>query len=174
MQYQNLETYLTSLLTPAFEKKGLDKTCAQVMVSNRPDLCQFQCNGALSGAKQQKKNPIDLAQEIIEEIKDKDLFEKLEIINPGFINISLTDQFLTAYFQKFLKDEEFGCIKVEKPETVVIDFSGPNIAKSMHVGHLRPTIIGDSLCRIFRFAGDRVYWRYSSGRLGNSYGYDYS
>ncbi|KJU84411.1 arginyl-tRNA synthetase [Candidatus Magnetobacterium bavaricum] len=147
---------LTMLFSNAFGALGFDAKFGQVVTSDRPDLGQFQCNGALSVAKVYKKNPRDVAQIIIEALEKKEIFSSLSVAGAGFININLSDDFLTAHIRQMSADERLCCPFVSKPKKVVIDFGGPNVAKPMHVGHLRSTIIGDSLQRLFRFMGHQV------------------
>ncbi|KJU81422.1 arginyl-tRNA synthetase [Candidatus Magnetobacterium bavaricum] len=148
--------HLTMLFSKAFESLGFDAKFGQVVTSDRPDLGQFQCNGALSAAKIHKKNPRDIAQMIIEALEKKEIFSSLSVAGAGFININLSDDFLTTYIRQMSADERLCCPVVSRPEHVIIDFGGPNVAKPMHVGHLRSTIIGDSLQRLFRFLGHQV------------------
>ena len=143
-------------LMQAFEKKGYDSKYGMVTLSNRPDLCQYQCNGALVAAKLYKKAPIMIANEVVDIIKDNKAFDKIEAIMPGFINITLTTAYLAEYLNVMSKTEQYGAEKAEKPQTIVIDYGGPNVAKPLHVGHLRSAIIGESIKRIGRFLGHNV------------------
>lgn len=147
---------LTRLFGDAFQEQGFDRSFGDVIVSDRPDLAQFQCNGALAAAKSQKKNPRELAQKIVQSVKLPEGAATLSIAGPGFINIVLSDEFLTSGVSKMLGDPRLGAEPVEKKRNVVVDFGGPNVAKAMHVGHLRSSIIGDSLVKLFRFRGDQV------------------
>lgn len=147
---------LTAIFSKAFESLGLEASHGRVNISDRPDLGQFQCNGALAAAKILKKNPRSVAEEIIGAVTGKSLFSDLSIAGPGFINISVTDNFLAEVIGQTIKDERMACTRVSEPAEVIIDFGGPNVAKPMHVGHLRSTIIGDSLQRLFRFMGECV------------------
>jgi arginyl-tRNA synthetase len=144
---QSLTTYLSEIFGNAFDTIGLDCTYGSVRVSDRPDLCQFQCNGALTAAKAAKKNPREIAQNIVE-IVDTDLFENLELAGPGFINITLKKSFIS----KYLADNSQINFD-DKNQTIVLDYGGPNIAKAMHVAHLRSSIIGDTLRRMYSFYG---------------------
>ena len=139
----------------AFKECGYDEEYGKVITSNRPDLCQFQCDGALSAAKKYKKAPFLIAEEVVEKCKDCNEFEKIEVIKPGFININISNSFLTDYCNNMIKEEKFGCI-MEKDKTVVVDYGGPNVAKPLHVGHLRPAIIGESIKRIHKFFENKV------------------
>jgi arginyl-tRNA synthetase len=140
----------------AFEKNGYDKKFGMVTISNRPDLCQYQCNGALTAAKLYKKAPIMIANEVVESLKDSQTFDKIEAIMPGFINIILNNQFIAQYVNEMKLTEQFGCEKTSTPKTIVIDYGGPNVAKPLHVGHLRSAIIGESIKRISRYLGHNV------------------
>jgi len=156
MTSQSLIEKLTLIFSTAFEACGLDPVFGRVIISDRPDLGQFQCNGALAAAKAQKKNPRALAQNVVDALREKELFSQLSIAGPGFINITVADTFLAAHVRETAGDQRLGCEQISTPRNVIIDFGGPNVAKPMHVGHLRSTIIGDSLQRLFRFMGDRV------------------
>jgi arginyl-tRNA synthetase len=167
---QSLLTKIGSLFGDAFEANGLDRSFGEVTVSQRPDLGQFQCNGALPAAKQKKENPRAVAQSVLDALAEREIFADLSLAGPGFINITLTDEFIGRWIAAIAGDERLGCPVVAEPRSVVIDFGGPNVAKAMHVGHLRSTIIGDSLQRIFRFAGDRVTGDVHLGDWGTQMG----
>lgn len=147
---------LTNEFENAFEKCGYDKKLGKVGISNRPDLCEYQCNGAMAGAKLYKKAPIMIAGEVVEILKDNELFQSVEAVMPGFINIKLSSKYIDEYVTEMNKDERLGYDKKE-PITVIVDYGGANVAKPLHVGHLRPAIIGESVKRICRYAGDTVY-----------------
>ncbi|MBQ8281536.1 MAG: arginine--tRNA ligase [Lachnospiraceae bacterium] len=147
---------ISSELKKAFEKCGYNSDYGQVTVSNRPDLCQYQCNGGLAAAKVYKKAPIQIAGEVLEAVENKEIFSKLEAVMPGFINISLSSEFLSDYLQKMSEDELLGVQKVVNPKTIVIDYGGPNVAKPLHVGHLRSAVIGESVKRILKYVGNNV------------------
>jgi len=147
---------LSALFGAAFTAEGLDAAFGQVQVSDRPDLAQFQCNGALAAAKAAKANPRAIAQTIVARLKAEPVFARLDIAGPGFINFDVTDDALAARLGAMAKDERLGAPMTGAGRTVVIDFGGPNVAKPMHVGHLRSTIIGDCLQRLFRATGWRV------------------
>lgn len=151
-----LTQILTALVADAFKAEGLDPAHGHVATSDRPDLAQFQCNGALAAAKAAKANPRAIAEKIVARLKPDPRFQKIEIAGPGFINLTLTDEALSAHIDKLRDDPRAGVPKREHPQTIIIDYGGPNIAKTMHVGHLRSLIIGDALARTFRFAGDKV------------------
>ena len=137
----------------AFEGLGLPANLGEVRVSDRPDLCQFQCNGAMAAAKQAKKNPREIAQGIVEALSSDESFTKIEIAGPGFINLNVTDAFLAEHLVEISSDNNKGVARSGEGLEAVLDYGGPNIAKPMHVGHLRSSIIGDSLRRIMDFAG---------------------
>jgi arginyl-tRNA synthetase len=149
-------TIIEQELILAFANCGYNEKYARVTLSNRPDLCEYQCNGALAAAKEYKKAPIMIANEVIESLKDSKLFESKEAVMPGFINLKLTSEFLAEYLNEIAEDERLGCEKVENPKTIIIDYGGPNVAKPLHVGHLRSAIIGESIKRIGKFAGHNV------------------
>lgn len=147
---------ITAEVKEAFIQKGYEEKFGTVSLSNRPDLCQYQCNGALAAAKQYKMAPIKIAQEIVELLKTNKTYKEISAILPGFINITLSDVFLADYVNEIRISDDFGCEKESNPKTIVIDYGGPNIAKPLHVGHMRSAIIGESLKRIFRFMGNNV------------------
>lgn len=140
----------------AFEKAGYEPRLGRVTVSNRPDLCEYQCNGAMAGAKQYRKAPLAIASEVAEVLKDSKVFQKAEAVAPGFLNLDIREDFLTAYLQKEEADPKFGLEMPGKPRKIVIDYGGPNIAKPLHVGHLRSAVIGESVKRILRYCGHEV------------------
>ncbi|HAH08883.1 MAG TPA: arginine--tRNA ligase, partial [Alphaproteobacteria bacterium] len=148
---------LSVLVGAAFLEAGVEANYGVVQRSDRPDLAQFQCNGALAAAKAAKANPRAIAENVTARLKEDPRFAKVEIAGPGFINLTLTDQALTDHLRTFADDRRCGVPLRSPGQVVIIDFVGVNIAKAMHVGHLRSTIIGDCLQRLFRFAGDTVY-----------------
>lgn len=143
-------------LTNAFVNCGYSEKYARVTLSNRPDLCEYQCNGALAAAKEYKKAPIMIANEVVEKLAESNLFEMKEAVMPGFINLKLSSAFLADYLNEISKDERLGCEKIENPKTIIIDYGGPNVAKPLHVGHLRSAIIGESIKRIGKYVGHNV------------------
>lgn len=147
---------LKEKVTKGFLDAGYDEKYGFVNVSNRPDLCQFQCNGAMAAAKEYKKAPIEIANNVVSCIKDDDIFEKIEAVNPGFINISVSGKLLASQVEKMIVEEDFGIAKEKNPKTIVIDYGGPNVAKPLHIGHLRSAIIGESVKLICRFMGNKV------------------
>ncbi|HCM91126.1 MAG TPA: arginine--tRNA ligase [Lachnospiraceae bacterium] len=140
----------------AFEKAGYDKTYGKVTLSNRPDLCEYQCNGAMAAAKQYKKAPLVIATDVAAYLKEDEVFSEADAAAPGFLNLKISDEFLTDYLGKMRNADKFGLSVKEKGDKVIIDYGGPNVAKPLHVGHLRSAIIGESLKRILRYAGDEV------------------
>src|SRR6185436_4335479 len=147
---------LTETVAKAFAAEGLDPALGQVRPSDRPDLAQFQVNGAMAAAKAAKANPKTIAEKIVARLKGDPRIAKLEVAGPGFINISLTDATISKHIDRLQGDERAGVPKHDKPQTVIIDFGGPNIAKTMHAGHLRSLVIGDALQKLFRFVGHKV------------------
>jgi len=146
---------MTSEFAKAFVLAGYDNKYAKVSISNRPDLCEYQCNGAMAASKEYKKAPFIIANEVVSKL-DLSKFKSVEVVNPGFVNIAINDEFISTYINDMANDEKLGFEKRENPLKIVIDYGGPNVAKPLHVGHLRSAIIGESLKRIFRFVGDEV------------------
>ncbi|MEG2018759.1 MAG: arginine--tRNA ligase, partial [Clostridium sp.] len=147
---------VSTILEDKFEQCGYDRQLCTVTVSNRPDLCQFQCNGAMAAAKKYKKSPVEIANHIVETLKDEEAFENVSIAGPGFININLKDSFISKYINNMYSDEKLGCSTDTAPMTIVVDYGGANVAKPLHVGHLRAAIIGESIKRIGRYLGHKV------------------
>lgn len=143
-------------ITAAFVSCGYDEKYGMVSISNRPDLCQYQCNGALAAAKEYKKAPIMVANDVVAKLENNAMFKEIVAVMPGFINIKLSDEFIASYINDMAKSETFGFEKTENPMTIVIDYGGPNVAKPLHVGHLRSAIIGESVKRISRYVGHNV------------------
>lgn len=143
-------------LCTAFEKAGYDRKYGRVALSNRPDLCQYQCNGALAAAKEYHKAPIQMAEEVVSQLQDSATFQEISAQKPGFINMIVTDDFLADYANQMAKEDKFGCEDTEEKRTIVIDFGGANVAKPLHVGHLRSAIIGESIKRTARYLGHNV------------------
>ncbi|HEX3076637.1 MAG TPA: arginine--tRNA ligase [Lachnospiraceae bacterium] len=143
-------------VTDAFVKCGYDEKYGMVTLSNRPDLCQYQCNGALAAAKEYKKAPIMIANEVVALLESNAMFKDIVAVAPGFINMNLSSEYIASYINKMAKDENFGCEKTDRPKTIVIDYGGPNVAKPLHVGHLRSAVIGESVKRISRYLGHNV------------------
>ena len=152
----SLQSHLSDLVGTAFAELGLDRGFGQVLPSQRRELAQFQCNGAMTAAKTVGKAPRDIAADVIGLLSGEPEIASTDIAGPGFININLTDKAIADWAGKTANDERLGFEPTEKALTVVVDYAGPNVAKAMHVGHLRATIIGDSLARLFAFAGHKV------------------
>ena len=147
---------LSKEVADAFEKAGYDANLGKVNVSNRPDLCEYQCNGAMAAAKVYHKAPIMVANDVVEVLKDSSVFVKVEAVNPGFINLDVSPSALKDYILRMAADEKFGLDAHDGSKTVIIDYGGPNVAKPLHVGHLRSAVIGESIKRIYRYMGDKV------------------
>ena len=147
---------LSDSFADAFAALGLDRSFGEVLPSQHPELAQYQCNGALGAAKVAGRNPRDLAQAVIDELPGRGSYARLEIAGPGFINITVTDAMLAGYVQAMEADDRLSVPDPAPRRRVLIDYGGPNMSKSMHVGHLRASIIGESLKRLFRFAGHEV------------------
>lgn len=147
---------LSELVGAAFATCGLDPALGEVVLSQRPELGQFQCNGALAGARQARRSPADVASDVVAIISQDERLARVEIAGPGFINLSVTDSHLAKVLQRIRGDDRRGADPVSEHQSVVVDYGGPNVAKAMHVGHLRATIIGDSIARMFDFVGHRV------------------
>ena len=140
----------------AFAACGYEEKYGMVTLSNRPDLCEYQCNGAMAAAKQYKKAPILIAEEIIEKIKDNPIFSETEAVKPGFLNLKLSNHYVAEYLKQMEIEKDLGCEKTKEPKTIMIDYGGPNVAKPLHVGHLRSAIIGESIKRIGLFLGHKM------------------
>jgi|TARA_R110002124_G_scaffold287256_1_gene471932 arginyl-tRNA synthetase len=150
----SLLSQLSQIAGQAFSTVGLDTSYGMIVPSQRRELGQFQCNGALAAAKQAKRNPREIATEVLAELEKTGLFLELTLAGPGFINIRLNDDFLVGHINDLAEDSYFGCRTRHTPLKVILDYGGPNVAKAMHVGHLRATIIGESLRRLREFLGD--------------------
>lgn len=140
----------------AFEQAGYDRELGKVTLSNRPDLCEYQCNGAMAGAKQYKKAPLMIANDVAAKLTDSSVFAKAEAVAPGFLNLTLTNEFVGEYVKNVRAADKYGLEEDKTAETIVIDYGGPNIAKPLHIGHLRSAIIGESIKRILRYIGHTV------------------
>ena len=173
---ENIVNTLSELITKemeqAFTAAGYDAKFAKVTVSNRPDLCEYQCNGAMAAAKTYKKAPIMIANDIVANLQDSECFAQVDAVNPGFINLKLKSSFVTAFLNEMAGDDTLGVEKEVNPKTILIDYGGPNVAKPLHVGHLRSAIIGESVKRIMRFKGNDVTgdihlgdWGYQMGLI---------
>lgn len=147
---------ITEQLQNAFAECGYDRKYAKVSLSNRPDLCEYQCNGAMAAAKEYKKAPFMIADEVVAKLDKNPLFDRIKSVKPGFINIILSGQAVADYVNEMAQAKQFGYENPEKPKTVIVDYGGANAAKPLHVGHLRSAVIGESVKRIQRFAGNKV------------------
>lgn len=152
----SVENIINKKFEAIFDKLGLDKKFAAVKNSDRPDLSDFQCNGALALAKSERKNPREIAQMIAAELEQDNDIEKISVDGPGFINLTLKNEFIARNMDEVSAAERFGCACVAVPQNIVIDSGGPNVAKLMHIGHLRPAVIGESIRRIEKFVGNKV------------------
>lgn len=149
---------IREIMKTAFINRGFDEKYAMVGISNRPDLCQYQCNGAMAASKEYKKAPLVIAEEVVKELEvvGGTYFAKVEAVKPGFINLSLSDEVLSQFVEQMTREEKFGYEVEGEPKKIIIDYGGPNVAKPLHVGHLRSAVIGESLKRIERFVGHEV------------------
>ncbi len=152
---EKILTLISNKMADAFEQAGYDRSYGRVTVSNRPDLCEYQCNGALAAAKAYHKAPIQIAQAVAEKLDAAD-FDLVDAVAPGFINLRLSGTFLKDYLSAMRTDSSFGVEKETAPKTIVVDYGGPNAAKPLHIGHLRSAIIGESVKRIYKFFGNNV------------------
>lgn len=140
----------------AFVEAGYEEELGRVTISNRPDLCEYQCNGAMAGAKKYHKAPIMIAQDVAEKLKGSTVFSEVDAAPPGFLNLKVKEEFLAGYLREMASAPKFGAGEPGKGKKIVIDYGGPNVAKPLHVGHLRSGIIGESIKRICRYAGAEV------------------
>ncbi len=147
---------ITEEMTAAFTAAGYDASLAKVTLSNRPDLCEYQCNGAMAGAKTYHKAPIMIAKDVVEKLEGSSMFSEVSAVNPGFINLKLQEDYLAEYLRKMQADKDLSVEKAAHPRKIMIDYGGPNVAKPLHVGHLRSAIIGESIKRMGRFLGHEV------------------
>lgn len=147
---------LTEEMGKAFESAGYEAELGKVTVSNRPDLCEYQCNGAMAGAKKYHKAPIMIANEVAEILKNMPVFSQVDAVAPGFLNLKLSEDYLAEYLRGMKESDRFGFESSKAKEKVVIDYGGANVAKALHVGHIRSANIGEAVKRILRFAGDEV------------------
>ena len=143
-------------LRTAFEASGYEPEYARITLSNRPDLCEFQCNGAMAAAKRYKQAPIQIEGQVAEKLSKSSIFSKAEAVKPGFLNLHIQEEYLSDYLNQMKAAQGYGNEKVASPQTIMIDYGGPNVAKPLHVGHLRSAIIGESLKRMGRFVGHKM------------------
>ncbi len=147
---------ITAVMEEAFDLAGYDKKYAKVTLSNRPDLCEFQCNGAMAAVKEYKKAPIMIANDVVSKLEGNPYISHIEAVPPGFINMKLAEQFVAEYVNEMAGSDRLGVEEAKNPETIVLDYGGANVAKPLHVGHLRTAIIGESVKRLARFMGHTV------------------
>ena len=152
----SIEKNFNQKFAAIFQKLGLDTKFAVIKPSDRPDLSDFQCNGALALAKSLHKNPREIAALIAEELQKDEAVSSVSVDGPGFINFKISNEFIAKALNKMAEDERLGCSKVAEPKQIVMDFGGPNVAKALHVGHLRSAVIGESIRRIETFVGNKV------------------
>ena len=153
---QTVIEILNQIFQTAFEQSGYDRELGRVVISARPDLCHYQVNGAMGGARLYHKAPIMIAQDVAKNIPANEVIESINVVAPGFINIIIKDKFISQYMYEMSQAEKGGFQAKENPQTVVIDYGGPNVAKPLHVGHLRSAVIGECLKRLNRFIGNKV------------------
>lgn len=147
---------ITEQFINAFSECGYDTVYAKVTISNRPDLCEYQCNGAMAAAKKYKKAPIMIAGDIVAKLEGNSVFKMIEAVNPGFINFNINEDFLKDYVSKMAQEKHLGCEQTKSPKKIIIDYGGANVAKPLHVGHLRSAVIGEAVKRMSRFVGNDV------------------
>ncbi|MFR5769431.1 MAG: arginine--tRNA ligase [Roseburia faecis] len=148
---------ITEQVTNAFTGQGYDAKYGKVTLSNRPDLCEYQCNGAMAAAKEYKCAPFMISDKIAQALAENELFESVESVKPGFINMNVSPAYLAKYVSDMKADEgRFGCDKAAHPKTIIVDYGGANVAKPLHVGHLRSAVIGESIKRIGKFMGHHM------------------
>lgn len=156
IKMQTIIEKLNEIFTQSFSNAGYDADLGRVVVSARPDLCQFQVNGAMSAAKKYRKAPLMIANDVLANIPANNILEEVNVVAPGFINIKVKDNFIYNFLDEMANTTNCGFTPIENPKTVVIDYGGPNVAKPLHVGHLRSAVIGEALKRMNRFAGNKV------------------
>lgn len=147
---------ITKEMQEAFEKAGYDPSYGKVTLSNRPDLCEYQCNGAMAAAKAYHKAPIMIAEDVVSQMANSTILEEVQAVRPGFINLKVAGTYLAGYLSSMGSEKKLGVEMPEKPQKIIIDYGGPNVAKPLHVGHLRSAIIGESIKRMGRFMGHTV------------------
>ena len=153
---KQLLNQISDRMSSAFEKAGYEACYGRTGVSNRPDLCQFQCNGAMAASKAYHKAPFMIGDEVVALLKDDPAFEKIECVKPGFINMTMSAAFLGDYVRGMAAEDKFGYEAADGSETILLDYGGANVAKPLHIGHLRSAVIGESLKRICAYAGYRT------------------
>lgn len=162
---------ITDEMKKAFVKAGYDDKFALVSLSNRPDLCEYQCNGAMPAAKVYHKAPLEIARDVVKALEDSNVFASVEAVKPGFINLKIQEAYLSDYVNAMRIDKErLGSEKTSSPKTIIIDYGGPNVAKPLHVGHLRSAVIGESIKRLLKFQGHNVIGDIHLGDWGTQMG----
>ena len=163
---------ITIEMQKAFQEAGYDESFAKVTLSNRPDLCEYQCNGAMAAAKTYKKPPFVIAEDVLGKLGEYSCFETAEAVKPGFMNLKMSPAYVAAYLNEMMAAEGLGVEKAVQPKIIMVDYGGPNVAKPLHVGHLRSAIIGESVKRTARFKGHKVIgdihlgdWGYQMGLI---------
>lgn len=169
---KKLLDFIAAEMESAFRAAGYDASYAKVTLSNRPDLCEYQCNGALAAAKAYKKAPFMIADDVVGNLQDNKVLSSVDVVRPGFINLKLDPVFLAGFLNEMASSETLGVEMEKEPKTIMVDYGGPNVAKPLHVGHLRSAIIGESVKRIMRFKGNKVVgdihlgdWGYQMGLI---------
>ena len=147
---------ISAEMAEAFAQAGYDAELGKVTVSNRPDLCEYQCNGAMAGAKKYHKAPIMIASDVAAKLQGSEVFSCAEAVKPGFLNLKIREEFLTSYLNEMRSADKFGLEEPVKPASIILDYGGPNVAKPLHVGHLRSAVIGEAVKRIARYHGEKV------------------
>lgn len=156
MIMQKILDMISEEVKAAFEAAGYDGELGKVTLSNRPDLCEYQCNGAMAGAKRYKCAPIMIANAVAEKLADSKVFSAVNAVMPGFLNMNVSEAFVAQYMRDMAAADKFGLDMPEHPHRIMIDYGGPNVAKSLHVGHLRSAVIGESIKRICKYCGHEV------------------
>ncbi|MDO4475894.1 MAG: arginine--tRNA ligase [Lachnospiraceae bacterium] len=153
---QQIIAIIDQVMGDAFEKAGYDRKLGKTVLSNRPDLCEYQCNGAMAGAKAYHCAPFQIAEAVVKELEGNPIFSDVQMVKPGFINLKLDNAFLADYLKQMSTDENLSVEKAAQPKKIIIDYGGANVAKPLHVGHLRSAVIGETIKRILRFKGHEV------------------
>ena len=162
---------ITEEVTKAFVDNGYDAKYGKVTLSNRPDLCEYQCNGAMAAAKEYKCAPFMISDKIAEALTGNAMFESVESVKPGFINLKLSKEYLAGVVTEMKQDEgRFGCEAAKNPKIIIVDYGGANVAKPLHVGHLRSTVIGGALYNIYKYLGYNVTGINHLGDYGTQFG----
>lgn len=153
---ERIQSLLNKEMAAAFEKAGIDTAYAKVTLSNRPDLCEYQCNGAMAAAKAYHRAPFMIAEQVLPFAAESPVFSEVQAVKPGFINLRVDGQFLAQYLNDMQADEKLSVTPAAEPRRIMIDYGGPNVAKPLHVGHLRSAVIGESIKRMGRYMGHEM------------------